>query len=241
MIATDAPRSTRAELLSEAARRRVNVLQLDAARRMRSIDGAAGACAACAIAVCGPAWMQARVAAVASGRDLPFACVPCGEDDLLARDLGLSGGEPGEWLGALLDGDEQTLDLGEVNGIAFVNYVAVGDCAGGTRPRLDPLGRDGLAGLLVTNNAFAFDGEELLPRERIDGGLLGVATREARAGRSKRRSPPGGPRLEPSTRLELSAEGPLLAEVDGWPCVLSAPLRFRALAGAVRALLPHRS
>jgi diacylglycerol kinase family enzyme len=241
MIATDAPPETRVELLVEAARRRVNVLQLDAARRMRSIDGAAGACAACAIAVCGPPWMQARVAAVASGRDLPFACVPCGEDDALARDLGLFGVQPGERLGPLLDGVEQMLDLGEVNGIAFVNYVAVGDCGGRARPRLDPLRRDGLAGLLVTNNAFAIEGEELLPRKRIDGGLLGVAARDASGGRSNTRSPPLGPRLEPSTCLELSADGPVLAEVDGWPRVLSAPLRFRALAGAVRALLPRSS
>jgi diacylglycerol kinase family enzyme len=217
-----------------AAGRRVSVLRLDGARRLRSIDGAARACDAGALLVCGPGWMQARVAAVAAGRDLPFACIPWGADDLLAHDLGAGGCDPAASLSALLEGDERALDLGEVNGVPFVNYVAIGRRRGGGHAHLDPLGRDSPAAVLVTNNHFAFDGGELRGRERLDTGELGVAV-----GRSRAR---GWRRLTRSRDafryLELFADAPVLADVDGWPRVLTAPLRFRVLRSALRALSP---
>jgi len=241
LIARDAPAAVCTELVSAAASRRMSVLRLDAARRVHSIDGAAGACDAGAVLVCGPGWMQARVAAVAAGRDLPFACVPCRAGDLLARDLGTGGEDAVESLSALLDGEQRLLDLGEVNGVAFVNYVAIGHRSGGGRVHLDPLGRDSPAAVLVTNNHFTFDVGELRGRERLDAGLLGVVVRTSRSRGWRRLTPSADAARDVFTQLELSADGPVLADVDGWPRLLTSPLRFRTLAGAVRALLPREA
>jgi len=238
MISADAPAAARLELVLEAASRRIGALRLDTARSARSIDGAARACAADAIAVCGPGWMQARVAEVAAGRDLAFACVPCGAHDLLAGDLGVPAGDPAQSLVPLLEGSECPVDLGEVNGVAFVNYVAIGRCAGAGQPHLDPLGRDGPAEVLVTNNRFTLDGEHLLGRERLDAGLLGICVRPAAAEGEPAPTEASLAAHDACTQIELFAEGPVFAEVDGLPRVLTAPLRFRVLAGAVRALSP---
>ena len=238
MISAETPAAARLELVLEAASRRIDALRLDTARSARSIDGAARACAADAIAVCGPGWMQARVAEVAAGRDLLFACIHCGSRDLLAGDLGVPADDPAESLAALLEGSERSVDLGEVNGVAFVNYVAIGRCAAAGQPHLDPLGRDAPAEVLVTNNRFTLDGEQLLGRQRLDAGVLGVCVRAAPAEGAPATSEASVAAHHACTQIELFAEGPVFAEVDGLPRVLTAPLRFRVLTGAVRALSP---
>jgi diacylglycerol kinase family enzyme len=69
---------------------------------------------------------QAIVAAVASERDLPYACVPAGTRNHFALDLGVDRDDVVGALDALVDGGERRVDLAEVNGRVFVNNVSLG-------------------------------------------------------------------------------------------------------------------
>ena len=68
----------------------------------------------------------AAVAAVAAARRIPFVCIPAGTRNHFARDLGVA---PNDLVGALDafgTALERTIDLGDVNGRAFVNNVSLG-------------------------------------------------------------------------------------------------------------------
>lgn len=68
----------------------------------------------------------AVVAAVAAARGIPFVCIPAGTRNHFARDVGVA---PDDLVGALDafgTALERTIDLGEVNGRAFVNNVSLG-------------------------------------------------------------------------------------------------------------------
>jgi diacylglycerol kinase family enzyme len=68
----------------------------------------------------------AVVASVAAARGIPLVCLPAGTRNHFARDLGLA---PNDLVGALDafgPALERTIDLGEVNGRAFVNNVSLG-------------------------------------------------------------------------------------------------------------------
>ena len=63
---------------------------------------------------------------LAAEHDLPYVCVPAGTRNHFALDLGI---DPNDVVGALdafSDGGERRIDLGRVNGRAFVNNVAMG-------------------------------------------------------------------------------------------------------------------
>ena len=68
----------------------------------------------------------AVVASAASAHGVPFVCVPAGTRNHFARDLGL---DPQDLVGALdayADALEGPIDLGDVNGRAFLNNVSLG-------------------------------------------------------------------------------------------------------------------
>ena len=65
------------------------------------------------------------VAAVALERDVPFVCIPFGTRNHFARDLGLDPDDPFAGLLAF-QGEERRVDLGRVNGEAFMNNVSLG-------------------------------------------------------------------------------------------------------------------
>jgi diacylglycerol kinase family enzyme len=263
VLAAESPRAraVRSGLVAEAGRRGVKVLNLKDDERVAAIDGAADACHADAIAVCGGGAVQGSVAAVAAGRDLPFACIPAGPDDLLARDIRADLDDPRAALTYFLSSSEHAIDLGEVNGIVFVNYVALGlrvlpldrAVARGAQPgaslararirRGRPSGlralRFGERGdtrsptLLITNNRFALFGDSIGARARIDAGVLGVAILES-SPREPWQSYAKAWRERSLTRIELAADGPVLAEIDGRRRRLQPPLRFRILPRALR-------
>jgi diacylglycerol kinase family enzyme len=251
--------SARVGLVAEAGRRGVIVATLERTNGLRAVEGAARGYAADALAVCGHPDMQAIVAAVAAGRDLPFACIPSGPDDLLACDMNAGSDDPELALTRFLDAHERGMDLAEVNGIAFVNYVALGLRVQPHTPLFDDPSEGSLAdrarihrdrpsrlrglisgerrrapALLVFNNRFAVRGRSVGSRSRIDAGRLSIAildgSTEDRRKRSRARW-----RERSSARLELSADGPMLADIDGRPRILTPPLRFRIMPGALRA------
>ncbi|MGW6565832.1 diacylglycerol/lipid kinase family protein [Streptomyces sp. NPDC054975] len=145
---------------------------------------------------------QAQVAGVAAEHDLPFLVVPAGTRNHFAMDLGLDRQDPSLSLEALAHGEELRVDLGDVNGLPFVNTVSFGvyarvvqrpeyrdakaetaldampDLLHESGPRLDATA-DGLLlpsqqALLVSNNPYIRPDPFSGRRPRLDKGELGV-------------------------------------------------------------------
>jgi len=220
------------------------VATLKASDRLASVDLVIEATQADAVAVCADAPLQALVAGVTAARDLPFSCVPTGPEDLLARDLGLALDDPLEALSLPASDDGRTIDLGEVNGVVFVNYVAVGVAMPGAHTGGELLdggehGPPAAPALLVCNNRFSLQEGTLGPREWPDTGLLEVASFAA-GGRDRTLGTllDGAWSAQSCSRFVLGAPGPGHAVIDGEPRALVAPLRFRSLPHALRVRVP---
>ncbi len=222
------------------------------------------------LAMAGGDGSQALVAAIAAEHDLPYACIPSGTRNHFALDLGVDREDPVGALDALGDGGERYVDLGEVNGRVFVNNVSLGVYAEAVsqaryrdaklRTLLDTLAgtlgpegeatelrwRDGdgephasTALVLVSNNVYRLGptiGSGTRPR--LDAGLLGVvdfhppiAGEESDAARWR----------ELALRsLEVDADCPVPAGIDGEALTLQPPLRFRIRPRALRVRIARR-
>ncbi len=256
ILAAGRPRGSRvrARLIAEAERRALIVAVLKPADRVAAIDRIVEATQADSVIVCADPPVQAAAAAVAAARDLPYACMPSGPDDLLARDLGMPLDDPAEALKLPFSTAERTIDLGEVNGVPFVNRVAVGlelpssPPRSGRRRREPPRGgpqavpaataQPGLPALLVCNNRFELLENGLGLRDWPDTGRLQVATFEASGERSYAALRAAGFQEHLCPRFQLALRSELVVDVDGEPRRLSPPLRFRSVAAAVRVRAP---
>ena len=78
------------------------------------------------LGVAGGDGTQALVAAVAAAHGVPLLVISAGTRNHFALDLGLDREDPSRCLDALRDGVELRVDLGDVNGRAFVNNVSLG-------------------------------------------------------------------------------------------------------------------
>jgi len=244
------------ELRDEAESRGIQVHLLgeddDLAELAREAD-------ADALGMAGGDGSLAVVADVAIERGLPFVVVPFGTRNHFARDVGLDRDDPIAALDAFTGGRERSIDVGRVNGRAFLNNVSLGLYAQlvhrreGHRRRREALARlralallardrsslgltvDGDAVethvALVANNAVQLDLFSLGERERLDEGLLHLNLAHG---------------LLPSSWEERTGErfvidsqrGKLQAAIDGEPAALETPLEFTVEAGALRVLLP---
>jgi diacylglycerol kinase family enzyme len=107
-----------------------------------------------------------------------------------------------------------------------------------------PHGRSHLSStvLLVSNNRYRFGpvlGSGMRPR--IDEGQLGIAVMESRLNRGLRRLVPRRPWREWSARdFEVRSVEKVPAGIDGEATVLTAPLRFRTLPGALYVRISPR-
>jgi diacylglycerol kinase family enzyme len=156
------------------------------------------------LGVAGGDGTQALVAAVAAEHDLPFLVVAAGTRNHFAMDLGLDRTDPLRSLDALTNGVELRVDLGDVDGRAFVNTVSFGAYAeivqspayrdakaatvlehlpdllqGDAGPALDVRADDARIqapqAVLISNNAYArADPLGGGRRPRLDTGFLGV-------------------------------------------------------------------
>ncbi|MGW6413867.1 diacylglycerol/lipid kinase family protein [Streptomyces sp. NPDC055055] len=99
------------------------------------------------LGVAGGDGTQALVAAVAAEHHLPFLVVSAGTRNHFAMDLGLDRDDPSRCLDALTDGEEIRVDLGFVDGRAFVNTVSFGVYADVVQ---HPEYRDAKAGTALT-------------------------------------------------------------------------------------------
>ena len=79
-----------------------------------------------ALAAAGGDGSLAIVAAVACANDLPFACIPAGTRNHFARDVGVLRHDVVGALEAFTDGLERRIDVGDVNGMLFLNNVILG-------------------------------------------------------------------------------------------------------------------
>ncbi|HEV2980773.1 MAG TPA: hypothetical protein VGX51_05030 [Solirubrobacteraceae bacterium] len=260
-------RSARLELSREAKSRGWKVVELSAGDDYPEIDAVAAEYAADVVAFAGADDSQSKATVVASGRELPYACVPSGTDDVFARDLGIDVDDGFRALVAMEDYCEYYVDLAEVNGLTFVNYAALGlECkkaqlsaaaeqnawafaslASYTVARQEPpvslhwhadSGRESCAAVFVSNNRRRFESHTVGRRTRLDGGVLGIGV--LRNGDGSSPVPDrGGSWLELGLAdLEVDAAIPLPADVDGQIVLLDPPIRFRILPRALRVRIP---
>jgi diacylglycerol kinase family enzyme len=200
----------------------------------------------------------AAVAAVALELGLPFVAVPFGTRNHFARDLGLDRDDPLGTLAAF-GGRERRIDVGRVNGRLFLNNVSLGLYAdlvhrrehhrrrgealaglralqrlGGRRHRLHArVDGHAIAAriLLVANNRYDLSLFTVGERPRLDEGVLHLYAATG---------------WLPRQWIEREAErfdvelldGRAPVAIDGEPVELEPPLRFEALRGALRVLIP---
>ena len=208
-------------------------------------------------------------ATIAAEHDLPYACIPSGTRNHFALDLGVDREDVVGALDAFVDGGERLVDLGEVNGRVFVNNVSLGVYANavsqegyraaklhtlldtlsgtlgpeGTAHELrwrDPDGKEqrSTALVLVSNNAYRL-GPTLGSgtRPRLDAGVLGVVDFHPPAVSGE-----GAARWRELTaaEVEIRADAPVAAGIDGEALSLDPPLRFRSRPKALRVRIARK-
>ena len=255
-------KAERFHLADEARARGVEPVELRPGDDLRELVQTAVAGGADALAMAGGDGSQAIVAAEAAKLGLSYACIPSGTRNHFALDLGVDRDDVVGALDALLDGRERVVDLAEVNGRVFVNNVSLGVYAEAvqrgeyrdaklrtlaqTAPRV--LGSDGSdmtlrfdgpdgrerksgAALLVSNDPYRLGravGSGTRPR--LDSGTLGVAAFGSANG-GRHRTPLS---QWSCIKLEVRAERPVAAGIDGEALSLDPPLVFRSRPAALR-------
>lgn len=165
------------------------------------------------LGVAGGDGTQALVAGVAAEHSLPFLVISAGTRNHFALDLGLDREDPATCLDALIDGQEQRIDLGLIGDRTFVNNASFGayaevvrnpayredkrgttlqllpDLLNGHRGTQLTAQADGVAigctqAILVSNGPYGTgDIAGLGRRARLDTGTLGIVAVEVTSGR----------------------------------------------------------
>ena len=119
-------RAGRARLAEAARERDIEPVVLEPGDDLGALADDAAANGADVLGMAGGDGSLAVVASAASAHGIPFVCVPAGTRNHFARDLGL---DPDDLVGALdafTEGLEGSIDLGDVNGLPFLNNVSLG-------------------------------------------------------------------------------------------------------------------
>jgi diacylglycerol kinase family enzyme len=119
-------KAARFDLVAQCRERGIDPIVFEPGDDLTTLATAAVRAGADALGMAGGDGSQAAVAAVAAEHDLPYVCVPAGTRNHFALDLGIVRDDVVGALDAFSDGHEQRIDLGRVNGRAFVNNVAMG-------------------------------------------------------------------------------------------------------------------
>jgi diacylglycerol kinase family enzyme len=210
------------------------------------------------------------VASAAGAHGLPFVCVPAGTRNHFARDLGL---DPTDLLGALdafADAVERPIDIGDVNGRAFLNNVSLGVYGAAVQRESY---RDAKARTLFETAAHVLGPSAELPGVSLvddrgvvhtDPAVILVSNNPYALRRSAESAArpvldsgrlgvlvlhrPGGPPRRPARAwaarsLEVTAGEPVAAGLDGEAIELAPSLRFtiRPRALRVRIAASHRA
>ena len=254
----------RARIAEHARERGIDAVVLQPDQSLSKLVGEAVAGGADALGMAGGDGSLAVVAEAARRHDLPFVCIPAGTRNHFAGDLGIRRDDPIGALAAFTDGAESRIDVGEVNGRMFLNNVSLGIYGDAVRqpayrdaklrtllktadavrtstaeaPQLrlaDDRGREHVrpAVVLVSNNAYVPGPPVGGLRPALDRGQLGIIVIDA-PGRGK----PSTAWTAPS--LEVLAEAPVHAGVDGENVDLDPPLRFVIKPTALRVRISSR-
>ncbi|MBM2614687.1 diacylglycerol kinase [Actinoplanes sp. LDG1-06] len=251
----------RAGLAAAAARRGIEVVTLGPGDDLAALAEKAVSDGADVLGMAGGDGSQALVAATAIRHGVAYVCVPAGTRNHFALDLGLDRTDVAGALDAFTDGAERLVDLGRVNDRVFVNNASLGvyaevvrsqgyrrakfrtwgrllpDLLGPTAPPPDlvfdgPDGRpvSGVTLVLVSNNPYDLSRVGRAGgRPRLDTGRLGiVAARGAR---------PAGEWTASAFEVNSGADVPV--GLDGEALLLTPPLRFASLPGALRVRVPR--
>jgi diacylglycerol kinase family enzyme len=119
-------KADRFELVRQCRARGIEPIVLEPGDDLTTLARAAVRAGADAIGMAGGDGSQGAVAAVAAAHDLPYVCIPAGTRNHFALDLGIDPADVVGGLDAFAAGQERRIDLGLVNGRAFVNNVAMG-------------------------------------------------------------------------------------------------------------------
>ncbi|MGK5683240.1 diacylglycerol/lipid kinase family protein [Actinoplanes sp. URMC 104] len=251
----------RAGLAAAAAARGIRTVTLRPGDDLAELAEQAARDGADVLGMAGGDGSQALVAATANRHGVAYVCVPAGTRNHFALDLGLDRDDVTAALDAFTDGVERVVDLGSVNGRVFVNNASLGVYAevvqdkGYRKAKIRTWGRllpdllgpgaraldlefDGADGrrhtgvtlVLVSNNPYDLSrAGRAGGRPRLDTGRLGVvAARGAR------------PVGEWTTReFEVRSAADVPVGLDGEALLLTPPLRFASLPGALRVRVPR--
>ena len=119
-------KADRFDLVGQCRARGIDPILFEPGDDLTALAMAAVRAGADALGMAGGDGSQAAVATIAAEHDLPYVCVPAGTRNHFALDLGIDVNDVVGALDAFSDGHEQRIDLGRVNGRAFVNNVAMG-------------------------------------------------------------------------------------------------------------------
>jgi diacylglycerol kinase family enzyme len=119
-------KADRFDLVAQCRARGIEPILFEPGDDLTTLATAAVRIGANALGMAGGDGSQAAVAAVAAEHDLPYVCIPAGTRNHFALDLGIDRNDVVSALDAFSDGHERSIDLGRVNGRAFVNNVAMG-------------------------------------------------------------------------------------------------------------------
>src|SRR4029453_7568272 len=119
-------KAARFDLVAHCRARGIDAILFEPGDDLTTLATAAVRAGADALGMAGGDGSQAAVAAVAAEHDLPYVCIPAGTRNHFALDLGIDRNDVVGALDAFSDGHERRIDLGRVNGRAFVNNVAMG-------------------------------------------------------------------------------------------------------------------
>jgi diacylglycerol kinase family enzyme len=257
--------------LAEAARERgVEPVVLEPDDDLGAMAEEAAAGGADVLGMAGGDGSLAVVASAASAHGVPFVCVPAGTRNHFARDLGL---DPTDLVGALdafTDALERPIDIGDVNGRAFLNNVSLGVYGAAVQRESY---RDAKARTLFETAAEVLGPSAELPGMRLvddrevvhtDPAMILVSNNPyalRRPAESAARPVldsgrlgvlvlhrPGGPPRPPgrawsARSLDVIAGEPVAAGVDGEAIQLESTLRFgiRPRALRIRIAASHRA
>ena len=258
-------KATRVGLAERAGERGIDTIVLRPDDDLATLVDEAVARGADALGAAGGDGSLAVVAAAALAHDLPFVCVPAGTRNHFALDVGVDRGDLVGSLEAFTDGLEHRIDVADVNGRLFLNNVSLGIYGDAVREptyrdakartlletAVQVLGpsapSDGLelvddrgcahrdpAVVLVSNNPYSFDPPHAPgTRPALDGGQLGVVVLD--------RPAPGltSARAWTAKQLEVIANAPVHAGIDGEAIDLGSLLRFVIRPAALRVRLPR--
>jgi diacylglycerol kinase family enzyme len=260
-------RAARAGLAEAARALGVDCVELEPGQDLAELVRDAISAGADALGMAGGDGSLAVVAAAASAHGLPFVCLPAGTRNHFARDVGLDRRDLTGSLAAFTDGVERVIDLGDVDGRAFVNNVSVGvygDAVQHAEYR-DAKARTLLetAGEVLGPSATAPPLEVVDDRGRVHRRPavllvsnnpyaleppLAPGTRPSLDGGrlgilvldGPRGLRPGTARAWTAESLDLTASAPLRAGIDGEPATLGPAVRVRSRPGALRVRVPRR-